>query len=78
MKDKVIDLVYNWKHGLSSENTKGTRGIVWLVFIVCVSMFLVGIVGTVIGIITHAVPVLVLSLVVFVGGIAFFLWMSAR
>lgn len=78
MKDKVFDLVYNWKHGLSGENKKGTRGYLWCIFLLCALMFFTGIVGIVVSVVVHRGMLAILSVVVLVVGITIFAFMSSR
>lgn len=78
MKDAIIDLVYNWKHAMSSENTKGTRFFCIFIFVLCVVLVVTGIGGLVAGIITHRL-IGVISGIISIGfGIGIFAFVSTR
>lgn len=78
MKDFFYDLVYNWKHGLSRENTKGSRGLLWFVIITCGFLMVLGIVSMIVAIVTHTVKPVLAGLFTLGVGIAFFTFVSTR
>lgn len=78
MKDAIIDLVYNWKHSMSKENTKGTRGLCILVFVSTMLAMIVGLVSIVVGIVTHSWIAIVVGAVVAIFGLSLFTWVSLQ
>lgn len=78
MKDLFYDLVYNWKHALSSDNTKGTRVFLWVVFIFCILLVISGLAGVVVAIVTHKIAPVITGLIVLAAGIGIFAFVSTR
>lgn len=78
MKDFFYDLVYNWKHGLSRENTKGSRGWLWFILIVCVLLTGGGIGLLVLFAISHKIIALIFAIVGLITGIGSFTFVSTR
>ena len=78
MKDLFYDLVENWKHGLSSDNTKGSRGWLWVIFITCILLTIGGIILLVLFAITHKIAALIFAIIGLVVGIGSFAYVSTR
>lgn len=78
MKDFFYDLVYNWKHGLSRENTKGSRGWLWFIFIACILLTVGGIGLLILFAISHKIIALIFAIVGLVAGIGIFAYVSTR
>ena len=78
MKDLFFDLVYNWKHALSSDNTKGTRVFLWVIFVFCIILVVSGFAGIIVAIITHKITPVITGLIVLAAGIGIFAFVSTR
>lgn len=78
MKDAFYDLVYNWKHAMSSENTKGTRLWCIIIFIICVLAVITGVGGIVASIIAHKIWGIFAGIVSIGIGIGIFAFVSSR
>ena len=78
MKELFYDLVENWKHGLSSDNTKGSRGWLWFIFIACILLTIGGVGLLVLFAISHKIFALIFAIVGLVAGIGIFVYVSTR
>ena len=78
MKDLFYDLVENWKHGLSRENTKGSRGLLWFVFLTCCFLMVLGLVSMIVAIVTHTIKPVYAGLFTLGVGIVLFTFVSTR
>ena len=78
MKDKVYDLVYNWKHSMSRENTKGTRGLCILIFVACALVSISGLGAIIFAAIAKNMIGLIIGLITTAVGIGLFAFMSKQ
>lgn len=78
MKDKIIDLYYNWKHSMSKDNTKGTRGICILVFVVCSITVVTGIAAIIAAIIAKMWLGIPIGIATIAFGSGLFTWVSRQ